>query len=70
MRHHERIGCRPEVMAGKPFIRGTRIAVEHILSKLGAGMTAEEILADHPRLILDDIRAAEAFAARNSNSEN
>ncbi len=50
-------------MAGKPVILGTRITVEQILRKLGSGMTQEEILADHPRLTLEDIRAAEAFAA-------
>jgi uncharacterized protein (DUF433 family) len=44
-------------------VKGTRITVEMILRKLGAGMTAEEILQDHPHLTLDDIRAAQAFAA-------
>jgi len=53
----------PEIMGGKPVIRGTRIPVETILRKLGAGVTADEILADHPRLNLDDILAAQAFAA-------
>ena len=63
MKQHGRIERTPEAMAGKPVIRGTRITVEQILRKLGAGMTPEEILADHPRLTLHDIRAAEAFAA-------
>jgi uncharacterized protein (DUF433 family) len=53
----------PGIMGGKPVIRGTRIPVETVLRKLGAGMSADEILADHPRLSLDDIRAAQAFAA-------
>jgi len=43
-------------------IRGTRIPVELILRKLGAGMSAEAVVADHPRLTLDDIRAAQAVA--------
>jgi uncharacterized protein (DUF433 family) len=60
---HERIEINPEVMGGKPVIRGTRVPVELVLRKLGAGMSAEEILADHPRLTIDDIRAAQAFAA-------
>jgi len=60
---HERIESNPEVMGGKPVIRGTRVPVELILRKLGAGMTAEAIVADHPRLVPDDIRAAQAFAA-------
>jgi uncharacterized protein (DUF433 family) len=60
---YERIEINPEIMGGKPVIRGTRVPVELILRKLGAGMAAEEILADHPRLISEDIRAAQAFAA-------
>lgn len=60
---HERIAIDPRVMGGKPVIRGTRVPVELILRKLGAGMTPEAILADHPRLTFDDIRAAPAFAA-------
>lgn len=60
---HERIVMDPNIMAGKPVIRGTRITVEHILRKLGAGMTAAEIIADHPHLTLADIQAAQSFAA-------
>jgi uncharacterized protein (DUF433 family) len=60
---HQRIEINPEVMGGKPVIRGTRVPVELILRKLGAGMTAEAIIADHRRLSLEDIQAAQAFAA-------
>jgi uncharacterized protein (DUF433 family) len=60
---HERIEISPEIMGGKPVIRGTRVPVEIVLRKLGAGMTAEAIVGDHPRLTLQDIRAAQAFAA-------
>jgi len=60
---HERIEINPEVMVGKPVISGTRITVELILRNLGAGRSPEEILADYPQLTLDDIRAAQAFAA-------
>jgi uncharacterized protein (DUF433 family) len=60
---HERVEINPEIMGGKPVIRGTRVPVELVLRKLGAGVRAEQILADHPRLVLDDIRAAQAFAA-------
>ena len=60
---HERIQINPEIMQGKPVIRGTRIPVELVLRKLGAGMAPTDILADHPKLTLDDIRAAQAFAA-------
>ncbi|HZS64285.1 MAG TPA: DUF433 domain-containing protein [Xanthobacteraceae bacterium] len=60
---HERIEINPEIMGGKPVIRGTRVPVETILRKLGAGMTFDSILADHPRLTRDDLLAAQAFAA-------
>ena len=59
----ERIEMTPDIMCGKPVVRGTRIPVELVLRKLGAGMTPDAMLADHPRLTLDDIRAAQAFAA-------
>jgi uncharacterized protein (DUF433 family) len=60
---HDRIGIDPEIMGGKPVIRGTRIPVELLLRKLGGGMTFDAILADHPRLTREDILAAQAFAA-------
>jgi uncharacterized protein (DUF433 family) len=60
---HERIEINPDIMTGKPVIRGTRVPVDLILHKLGAGLTPEGLLTDHPRLTLDDIPAAQAFAA-------
>lgn len=60
---HERIEINPDIMGGKPVIKGTRVPVETILRKLGAGVAFDEILADHPRLAPDDIHAAQAFAA-------
>ena len=60
---YERIEINPDIMYGKPVIRGTRIPVELVLRKLGAGITPEAILADHPRVTLDDVLAAQAFAA-------
>jgi uncharacterized protein (DUF433 family) len=60
---HERIEINPGIMDGKPVIRGTRVPVELVLRELGAGMTAEAIISEHPRLTADDIRAAQAFAA-------
>ena len=50
-------------MMGKPRIRGTRITVELILRKLGAGRSFTDILEAHPQLTEDDLRAALAFAA-------
>jgi uncharacterized protein (DUF433 family) len=60
---HDRIEISPSIMDGKPVIRGTRVPVELVLRKLGAGMSPQAILADHPRLTLDDIHGAQAFAA-------
>ena len=60
---HERIDINPEIMGGKPVIKGTRIPVETVLRKLGAGLAIDAIVADHPRLTREDILAAQAFAA-------
>jgi uncharacterized protein (DUF433 family) len=60
---YKRVEINPDIMDGKPVVRGTRVPVELVLRKLGAGMSADEILVDHPRLTHDDIRAAQAFAA-------
>ncbi|MFL5091800.1 MAG: DUF433 domain-containing protein [Xanthobacteraceae bacterium] len=67
---HERIELNPEIMGGKPVIRGTRVPVELILRKLGAGLPPAAMLRDYPRLTLDDIRAAQAFAADYLADEN
>jgi uncharacterized protein (DUF433 family) len=61
---YERIEIDLDIMAGKPVIRGTRVPVELVIRKLGAGMSPEVILKDHPRLTLDDINAAQVFAVR------
>jgi uncharacterized protein (DUF433 family) len=60
---HESIEINLEIMGGKPVIRGTRVPVEVVLRKLEAGLTPEVIIADLPRLTLDDIRAVKAFIA-------
>jgi uncharacterized protein (DUF433 family) len=58
-----RIEVNPNVMMGKPVIRGTRIPVELVLRKLGEGATEAELLDGYPRLTPDDIRTALAYAA-------
>ena len=60
---HERIEINPEIMVGKPVIKGTRLTVELILRELGAGRSVAEMIEAHPRLTPEDIRAAQAFAA-------
>ena len=58
-----RIEIDPEVMLGKPVIRGTRIPVELILRKLSEGASEADLLDAYPRLTQADIHAALAFAA-------
>jgi uncharacterized protein (DUF433 family) len=60
---HPRIKRDPQIMMGKPTIVGTRITVEHILRCLAAGDPIEHILTNYPHLVIDDIRAAQAYAA-------
>jgi uncharacterized protein (DUF433 family) len=59
-----RITIDPNVMVGKPVIRGTRIPVGLILKMLGQGIATEEILREYPRLEKEDIEAAMTYAAR------
>jgi uncharacterized protein (DUF433 family) len=58
-----RIEINPNVMLGKPVIRGTRVTVELILRKLGEGATETELLDAYPQLKKEDIHAAMAYAA-------
>lgn len=58
-----RIEVNQQVMAGKPIIRGLRIAVEHVLRSLAVGMTVEQILENYPELEVEDIQACMLYAA-------
>jgi len=59
----DRITVNPEIMLGKPVIKGTRTTVELILRKLSEGMTIEELLEAYPHLTKEDILAALEYAA-------
>lgn len=59
----KRIEINPAVMLGKPVIKGTRITVELILTKLSEGATEEDLLDAYPRLTRLDIQAGLAYAA-------
>ncbi len=59
------IESKPDVMVGKPCIKGTRITVEAILEMLGLGMTNAEIVSDYPSLNETKIRAALLYAAHH-----
>ena len=59
----ERIEIHPEVMLGRPVVRGTRIPVELLLRKLSEGASFDDLLDAYPKLMLEDIRACLAYAA-------
>lgn len=59
----ERIVVDPEVLAGKPVIRGTRLAVEFILELLAAGQTESDLLTNYPGLTHEDILACLSYAS-------
>jgi uncharacterized protein (DUF433 family) len=60
---HPRISSDPAVMMGKPCVKGTRITVELILRRLGAGRSFADLLDAYPHLSERDLRAALVFAA-------
>ena len=66
---HPRITLDPEVMVGKPVIRGTRITVEFIIGLLAQGWTEQEILTSYPHLTREDILACLAYAQDLVSSE-
>lgn len=59
----ERIEINPEILAGKPVIKGTRIPVYLILELLAAGMSIEDVLKEYPELTREDIQAALKYAS-------
>ncbi|HLP60789.1 MAG TPA: DUF433 domain-containing protein [Candidatus Deferrimicrobium sp.] len=63
MKRYRYIEINPKVMFGKPVIKGTRVTVELILKKLSRGLSAEEIVREHPTIRVEHIREAQAFAA-------
>jgi uncharacterized protein (DUF433 family) len=65
----ERITINPEVMVGKPTIRGLRITVEQILKALAGGVTVQDLLADYPELEPQDIQAVLLYAAELVSEE-
>jgi uncharacterized protein (DUF433 family) len=59
----DRITRNPNVMGGKPCIRGMRVTVGMIVGQIGAGHSIEELLADYPYLEREDILQALRYAA-------
>ncbi|MCI0478896.1 MAG: DUF433 domain-containing protein [Anaerolineales bacterium] len=65
----ERIVVDPNILVGKPVIRGTRLAVEFIVELLAQGWSESEILQNYPGLVREDIQACLAYASNALRTE-
>lgn len=63
MEYTHKIISDPNIMLGKPVIKGTRIPVELLLRKLSEGMSFDEVLAAYPHLTYEDLLAALSYSA-------
>lgn len=63
MKWQHLIGANPNVLAGKPVIKGTRLSVEFLLSLFAEGWTQEQVLANYPQLDRGALQAVFAFTA-------
>lgn len=63
MSQFDRITQNPEVMGGRPCIRGMRVTVGMVVSQVGSGQSIESILADYPYLEREDVLQALRYAA-------
>jgi uncharacterized protein (DUF433 family) len=64
-----RIDSRPDVLAGKPCIKGTRISVEFILELIASGASQDDIVRAYPMVRREDVEDALRFAARSLGNE-
>lgn len=62
MKWQDQIVIDPNIIVGKPVIKGTRLAVEFIIELLAQGWTEEDILENYPGLTRDNIKACLAYA--------
>ncbi|HUW60498.1 MAG TPA: DUF433 domain-containing protein [Candidatus Bathyarchaeia archaeon] len=65
----ERIVVDPEVLTGKPLIKGTRLSVEFIVDLLAQGWTEEDLLRNYPGLAHEDFQACLLYARDLLQSE-
>lgn len=63
MGYRDRITIEPDKRSGQPCIRNLRMTVSDVLDYMAGGMSEDQILADFPDLVREDIRAALSFAA-------
>ncbi len=59
----ERLMIDPDILSGKPVIRGSRIAAEFVIELLAAGRSEAQILEDYPGIAAEDILACLAYAS-------
>lgn len=69
MNWRERITIDPQVLVGKPIVKGTRIAVEFVIDLLGRGWSVDRILREYDHLTPEDIQACLAYASEVLKSE-
>ena len=69
MAKHPRIALDPDVLAGKPVIRGTRLSVEFVIGLMADGWNEADILANYPALSREDIAACLNYARDLLHSE-
>jgi uncharacterized protein (DUF433 family) len=69
MDYKEKIESNPDILLGKPVVKGTRITVEIILRKLASGYSTEEVLKVYPHLTKEDILASIDYAASVISNE-
>jgi uncharacterized protein (DUF433 family) len=65
----DRVVAHPDVLVGKPVIKGTRISVELVMDLLAAGYTAQQIIEQYDHLTREDIQACLAYAREVVQSE-
>jgi uncharacterized protein (DUF433 family) len=63
MNWRDRITVDPDILVGKPIVKGTRISVEFVLDLLGRGWTQEQILREYDHLSAEDLQACLAYAS-------
>lgn len=70
MNWQDRIVSDPDILLGKPTIKGTRISVELLIDRLADGWSMEDILTSYPHITREDVLAALAFVAEIYKEES
>ena len=69
MQNHPRVTLDPDVLAGKPVIEGTRLAVDFIIGLLADGWSEADIPQNYPGVTHEDITACLAYANNNARRQ-